>query len=138
MARRVAFDPLRTYTAARTFVWGGKTFKQGEPFNDRRDMRRFRQLYDSRYLTMGTDDDAPNFVHMREPQLLEWLTEHGRPNLAHPRTPHVRLVERCKRVWRQLKEQALATPTPALKTPRVKLPAPPTATQAATGNRVRL
>ncbi len=138
MPRRAAFDPLRTYTVARPFAWGGKTLLQGAVFNDRKDMRRFRQLYDGRYLTMDENDDAPDFTHMREPALLEWLTNHGQANLAHPRSNHVRLVERCKRVWAQLRQAEMAgaaAPTPPVKTPRVLLPAPPTALAEVAGRR---
>lgn len=106
MGRREAFDPLRSYAVARAFVWHGKKVEAGEPFNDRSDMRRFRQLYDGRYLRMSeVDSGAPDFKRFSDDELRQWLTDHGRLNLAHPRSTHMRLVERCQRRWIELQQQ---------------------------------
>lgn len=111
MARREAFDPLQNYVANRTFAFGAKTYNDGDPFNERSDMRRMRQLYDGRYLRMAPKrTDMPNFKGMREEQLKEWLIDNGYPTLAHPRSPHVRLVERAQRVWAEQQAAKLAKP----------------------------
>lgn len=100
MGRRADFDPLRSYEAARQFVWKGEVVCEGAAFTDRGDMRRLRQLYDSRFLRMTEDDSrAPAFASMSVEQLRQWLIDHGEPNLAHPRAPQVRLLERCRRLW---------------------------------------
>ena len=103
MGRRDAFDPLQGYVANRTFAYGARTYVEGDPFEDRTDMRRLRQLYDSRYLRMAPKrTDMPNFKGMDENQLKDWLIAKGFPTLAHPRSPHMRLVERAQRVWAEL------------------------------------
>jgi hypothetical protein len=110
MGRREAFDPLQNYVANRTFAFGPRTYKEGDPFNERDDMRRMRQLYDGRYLRMAPKRvDAPDFKTMTENQLKEWLTDRGYAALAHPRSTHVRLVERAQRVWAELAAHKLAS-----------------------------
>lgn len=113
MGRREAFDPLRSYVVARSFSWRGKKLEAGEPFSDRSDMRRFRQLYDSRYLRMSeVDTGAPDFKRMKDDELRQWLVDHGRAGLAHPRSPRGRLMDRCQRCWLELlqeNEDGLAT-----------------------------
>jgi hypothetical protein len=107
MARREAFDPLRSYVANRDFSWGGKQITAGMEFSDRRDMRRLRQLYDGRYVRMDdTDSGAPDFKKMKEEELRQWLIDNGRVNLAHPMSAHHRLVDRCRRTWLELKQLA--------------------------------
>lgn len=110
MGRREAFDPTQNYVANRTFAFGPRTYKEGDAFNERDDMRRFRQLYDSRYLRVApVRTDAPAFKAMTEEQLREWLTKAGYETLAHPRSPHVRLVERAQRVWAEQQTAKLAS-----------------------------
>jgi hypothetical protein len=100
MGRREEFDPLRSYVAARTFTWKGAEIKEGQPFNDRSDMRRFRQLYDGRFTRMTeVDSGTPDFARMTADELRKWLVDHGQPNLAQPNSTHPRLVERCRRIW---------------------------------------
>ena len=103
MGRREAFDPLQSYVANRTFAFGRRTYNDGDPFNERDDMRRMRQLYDGRYLRMAPKrTDMPAFITMNEDQLKKWLIDKGYETLAHPGSPHVRLVERAQRVWVEL------------------------------------
>jgi hypothetical protein len=104
MARRAAFDPLRMYVANRDFVWKGKKFVAGDPFDDRSDMRRMRQLYDNRHLRMSeVDSGAPNFKQMKDDELRQWLIDAGKPGLAHERASRQRLLERCARIWLEQK-----------------------------------
>ena len=119
MGRREAFDPLQQYVANRTFAFGAHTYVEGEPFNDRNDMRRLRQLYDGRYIRMAPERlDVPKFKAMTEDQLKTWLIDAGFATLAHPRSPHVRLVERAQRVWAEQQAARLANPDAPSKAPR--------------------
>ena len=109
MGRRDAFDPLQSYVANRTFAFGRRTYNEGDLFNERDDMRRMRQLYDGRYLRMAPKrTDMPAFLTMTEDQLKAWLIDKGYATLAHPKSPHVRLVERAQRVWAELQAAKLA------------------------------
>lgn len=108
MGRRETFDPMKRYTCNRDFVYAGKPYKYGEYFEDTTNMRRFRQLYDARYLRMA-EWDGPVFSNMPITALREWLVANGQPMLAHPRAPHQRLVERCKRVYAALKQPQVTT-----------------------------
>lgn len=147
MGRREAFDPLRKYVANRAFTFGSTKYKVDDPFNDRKDMRRMRQLYDNRWLRMApADDSTPDFKTMTEDQLKEWLIAAGSPSLAHPRSKHFRLVERCQRIWAEMAAKGLtvaakpAAPAPRVRRaapPRVRLPVAPKVSEAVR-NRVRL
>jgi hypothetical protein len=109
MGRRETFDAERSFVANRSFLWAGRSVDAGQPFTDKGNKRRLRQLYDGRFLKMlppeqqlpEEDDGRPLFVSMTEAELLAWMKGHG--VIAHPKLNKDGLVKKARLLWLELK-----------------------------------
>lgn len=119
--RRDAFDPHRQYHVVKTGHVAGKLFQAGEIFDKSVvDVRKLKMMYEGRWLTMASLEDAPrvephkpaalnkpDFQALTAPELRLWLSAH---NATPPRArvSHETLRHMAEAKWAELLKDVVA------------------------------